>query len=133
MPRLTVWAVRASLLHLLAGFTVGALLLAQKGIDLSPFLWRGLPAHAEFLLFGWTLQLGMGVAYWILPRRRGRRQGEALAVASFALLNAGVLLAASTPLLTSVSGLRLGGKLLQFVAVSLFAFHAWPRVRQAGA
>ena len=56
------------MLYLALGMTVGALLLFHKGIPLHPALWRWLPPHLEFLLVGWTLQLAMGVAFWILPR-----------------------------------------------------------------
>ena len=34
----------------------------------QPALWRLLPAHIELLLLGWTLNLALGMAYWILPR-----------------------------------------------------------------
>lgn len=59
--------------YLVLGFTLGLLLLVNKGVPIHPALWRLLPAHAEFLLLGWTLQLALGVAYWILPRFGTRR------------------------------------------------------------
>jgi hypothetical protein len=45
MPRLSVWFIRMALLYLLAGFTLGALLLAHKGlavraVDLALAAWR---------------------------------------------------------------------------------------------
>jgi hypothetical protein len=94
VPRLSRWFVRAALVYLATGLTFGALLLIHKGIPLHPALWRSLPAHIEFLLLGWTLQLAMGVAFWMLPRfQRGRARGnEALAWWAFGLLNGGVCL-----------------------------------------
>ena len=37
MPRLSVYFVRASLIYLVLGFTFGGLLLANKGVMISPF------------------------------------------------------------------------------------------------
>ncbi|NOZ73444.1 MAG: hypothetical protein GXP38_16340 [Chloroflexi bacterium] len=67
MPRLSTWFVRASLIYLALGVTLGGLLLAEKGIPFYPALWIALPVHMEFLLIGWMVQLAMGMAYWILP------------------------------------------------------------------
>jgi hypothetical protein len=94
MPRLSCWFLRASLLYLAVGFTLGALLLFHKGIPLHPALWRLLPPHIEFVLLGWTMQLAMGVAFWILPRyRQGSEHGrEVTAGLAFVLLNGGVLM-----------------------------------------
>lgn len=55
-----------------------------------------LPAHIEFVLFGWTAQLIMGMAFWILPRfpKPPLRGNEQLAWRAFLALNAGVALIA---------------------------------------
>ena len=50
MPRLSQWYVKLSFGYLLAGFTVGALLLANKGRPIHPALWGLLPAHIECCL-----------------------------------------------------------------------------------
>jgi hypothetical protein len=68
MPQFSVYSVRAALLYLALGFTIGGLLLFHKGIPLHPILWTMLPAHIDFLLIGWTAQLIMGVSFWILPQ-----------------------------------------------------------------
>jgi hypothetical protein len=39
---------------------MGALLLFHKGVPVYPLLWQMLLPHIEFLLLGWTLQLGHG-------------------------------------------------------------------------
>ena len=67
MPLLSRWMVKLALLNLDLGFTLGGLLLANKGIPLHPTLWLLLPAHQEFLITGWMLNLAMEVAFWILP------------------------------------------------------------------
>lgn len=133
MPRLSCWFVRASLLYLAVGVTFGGLLLAHKGIPLHPFLWRLLPLHIEFLLFGWLVQLAMGVAFWIFPRFWRSRGNERPAWVAFGLLNAGVLLAGISPLLAWPAWFILIGRLAEAGAAVAFALHAWPRIKPPGA
>ena len=135
MIRLSVWTVRAALLYLGMGFLIGALMLTQKGVPIDPAWLRMLPMHVEFVLIGWTLQLGMGVAFWILPRlSRGPRYGnQAFGWMAFALLNTGVLCAGVGQWLGLPASLILFGRLAELLAVVFFALHAWPRVRPAGA
>lgn len=132
MPALSRWAVRASLLHLTAGFTLGALLLINKGIGLHPGLGALLPTHVELLLLGWMAQLALGVAFWILPRFGGRRGNLALAWAAIGLLNAGVLLAGLGPALGAAGLTVAAGRALTLGAGVAFALHAWPRVKPPG-
>jgi len=132
MPRLSVWTVRLALLYLLAGFTIGALLLVSKGTGWNPGLWRWLGAHQEFLLAGWMGQFAMAVGYWAFPRYRGNHRGNpTLAVLSFVLLNGGIgLVFAATfwglPLLA-------WGRGLEAAAALAYAFYAWPRIKPTGA
>jgi hypothetical protein len=130
MPRLSVWMVRTALLYLGAGFTFGALILWNKGFPTTPEVWRLLYPHVEFVLLGWTAQLGMGVAFWIMPRfpnapRFGRTH---LAWLAYALLNGGVLLAAAG-LWLPMALMTLVGHGLEALAVGCFALYLWPRVR----
>ena len=139
MPKLSVWMVRASLLHMGIGFLFGALILFYKGIPIYPWSWKLLNPHIELMIFGWTMQFVMGVAFWILPRFSGdgsyggeERYGRPyLGWWSFALLNGGILLTAlsgwfgNTPLL-------LAGRLFTLSAVCLFVILVWPRVKPLG-
>jgi hypothetical protein len=129
MPRLTVWFIRSALIHLALGFTFGGLILWNKGIPLHPPLWRLLPAHIEFLLFGWTAQLAMGVAFWILPRFRTSRGRTAPAWLALGLLHVGVWLVAIAPFLPLSSWMTLAGRLAEAGAAAAFASHAWPRIK----
>src|SRR5512139_547828 len=99
MPRLSVWFVRASLLYLLAGFLIGALILAQKGVPYSSQVWILFPIHMEFLLIGWFAQLAMGVAFWIVPRfSSGPPRGNvSLIWVSLVFINAGLLIGILQP------------------------------------
>jgi hypothetical protein len=135
VPRLACWFVRAALVDLLAAFTVGALLLADKGVGGRGAVWALFPAHVELALVGWVIQLAMGVAFWVLPRLAGgtSRGPEGPVWAAFWLLNGGVLLAITGSLTGGgPAGLaRLAGRGAELAAVAAFAVHAWPRVRAA--
>jgi hypothetical protein len=121
--------IRIALVHLLAGFTIGALLLANKGVPLHPMVWRLLPIHIELLLLGWTLQLALGVAFWILPRFGNARPRAGLAWVAYLLLNLGIGVVAASVFLVTVPALTFWGRLLEMGAVVTFALHAWPRVK----
>ena len=133
MPRLSVWFIRAALLYLAVGATFGGLILYHKGIPLHPLLWRLLPAHIEFLLFGWIVQLIMGVGFWIFPRFRRSRGNEKPAWAAFGLLNLGVFLAGVGPVAGGPVWFIFAGRLAETLAAVAFVFHAWPRIKPPGA
>ncbi len=133
MPRLSVWFLRASLLYFLVGVTFGALMLANNGLNMLPTIWVVFPAHMEFLLVGWLLQLAMGVAFWILPRfAKGAPRGpETLLWGSFWLLNLGIFVVAYQTIVT-VSWLSIVGRMLESGGVALFLIGCWPRVKPVG-
>lgn len=76
--------VRLALLWLLAGFTIGGAMLVDRAL---PGAWRAwlAPSHGHMLFVGWFLQFALGIAYWLLPRKRspekpmGMRSGSPLA------------------------------------------------------
>lgn len=134
MPRLSVWMVRASLLHMGAGFLFGALILFHKGVPLAGALWTLLNPHIELMIFGWTMQLVMGVAFFALPRLpdRDNRYGAVyLGWWSFGLLNGGVVLTALARWL-SLDGFALSGHLLILLGILVFVIMIWPRVKPLG-
>lgn len=130
MPRISVWLVRCALLHLGGGFTLGALLLLNKGLTraLLPLdLFR--PLHIEMLLFGWLVQLAFGVGAWILPFSRRVDEDHRL-WAVLVLINAGVVLVGGSGLWPAApSWLPVLGRIAETGAAGLFAWHIWPRVR----
>jgi heme/copper-type cytochrome/quinol oxidase subunit 1 len=135
MPRFSVYSVRAALLYLTFGFTIGGLLLFHKGIPLHPILWTLLPAHIDFLLIGWTAQLIMGVSFWILPRfsQEPKRGKETLAWIAFILLNLGIWLVALSPYLYSSTWMVFLGRLSETLGILTFAVYVWPRIKPTGA
>ncbi len=130
MPRLSQWFIRTALIYLLMGFTIGALLLAHKGFPLHPALWSWLPAHIEFLLVGWVVQLTMGVAYWLLPRyRKGSRLPKAILIQiAFVLLNLGIWLVVAGTTFRAGRWVLFVGRIVEAGAVIFFARHAWQRI-----
>ncbi|HYO87327.1 MAG TPA: hypothetical protein VER79_01695 [Candidatus Limnocylindrales bacterium] len=132
MPPLSAWMVRVALMELGVGFTLGAYMLSAKGIPFDPLYRLALAPHIELLLFGWTLQLAVGVAAWILPRfeqppKYGRIR---LAWAGFALLNLGLALVIAGGLMGGPAHpLALAGRVSEAAAVVLFAVFLWPRVK----
>jgi cbb3-type cytochrome oxidase subunit 1 len=134
MTRLSVWTVRSALIYLGAGFLIGALMLMQKGVPLDASLLRLLPLHVELVLFGWTLQLGMGIAFWILPRfsREPRYGNQRFGWLAFALINIGVWCAGVGQWLNAPPSAVMLGRAAELLAVVCFVMHAWPRVKAIG-
>jgi heme/copper-type cytochrome/quinol oxidase subunit 1 len=133
VPKLSVWFVRASLVYMGIGFFFGAMLLHHKGIPIYPWTWQLLGPHMEIMIFGWTMQFVMGMAYWIVPRftGEGRFGYTALGWWALALLNSGVALTAVGAWF-SFGPLMLGGRFCTLAAVSLFVLLIWPRVKPLG-
>lgn len=136
MPSLSRYFIRSSLLCLGVGFTIGgAILTAKAGLIVTDVLiW--LPAHIALLLFGWLIQLALGVSYWILPRHSGGVRGRpAWAWGSFLIFQLGLLLVALSLFslwLSLVSRLLAPGFVLLALGVAAFAIHAEPRIRAVG-
>lgn len=132
MPKLSCWFIRAALLHLALGVTFGALILLHKATPFYPPLWRLLAVHVELLLFGWTVQLVMGVAFWIFPRFWRSRGNEKPAWVAFVLLNLGVVLAGVGPLFVPAPMTILVGRLAEAGAALAFGLHIWSRIKPPG-
>jgi hypothetical protein len=116
---------------LAVGFTLGGLILAAKGGAVDGSSSRGC-ATCVLLLFGWLIQLAMGVAYWILPRTNTDRGRPRWAWSSFVLFQLGLVLTLGSVLslwLPSTRFLNAPGVLCQTLGVLAFAIHAWPRIK----
>lgn len=95
MDRLTRLMGRLSLVYLGLGFILGAVLLAGEGVSANwGAAWGNVHAHVLFV--GWFVQFAVGIAYWLLPRRKTAAQplgyNERLALLACGLINAGLLL-----------------------------------------
>lgn len=134
MPKLSVWMVRAALIYMGIGFLFGSLILHHKGIPIYPWTWRLLNPHIEIMIFGWTIQFVMGVAFAILPRfseHENRYGAEYLGWWSFYLINFGVALIALADWYNS-NWVAVGGRLFILCAICTFAIMIFPRVKPLG-
>ncbi len=134
MPKPSVWMVQTAFLHLGIGMTFGALMLWNKGLPFNGQVAFLLSPHIELVLVGWVIQLAMGVAFWMMPRFTGeKRYGRVWLVwGAFGLINAGVVVVIASDWIIGASGLMLVGRLLESLAVVLFALHLWPRIKPFG-
>ncbi|MFT4040796.1 MAG: hypothetical protein QM692_21625 [Thermomicrobiales bacterium] len=129
---------RASLCWLAAGAVVGGLMLLDGALPGAWVVWLT-PGHAHMLVVGWFLQFALGVAYWLLPRKRTPTQplgyDERLGAAAMLALNAGLLLRVVAEPITrmgrgnAATSVALGVvALLQVGAILIFVMQLWPRV-----
>lgn len=130
--------VRAGLCWLVAGAFVGGLMLLDGTLPGALAAWLA-PSHAHMLFVGWFLQFVIGVAYWLLPRKRTPAQplgyNERMGMIAMLALNAGLLLRiVAEPIERMGQGsvstqVTLGlVALLQVAAILVFATQLWPRV-----
>lgn len=133
MPKLSVWLVRASLVHMGIGFLFGSMILHHKGIPIYPWVWKLLTPHIELMIFGWTVQFAMGIGYWILPRFSGvyRYGNSALGWWSLALVNLGIVMT-SVALWFGLDLLALAGRISTLVAICFYVILMWPRIKPLG-
>lgn len=142
MDRFTIYMVKASLAWMLAGFIIGGLMMVDRVI---PGDWRAwlLPTHGHMLFVGWFVQFAIGIAYWLLPRKRrpevpvGYR--ETPAFVGWGMLNAGLLLRVIGEPMERVGDagslsmtILAGSALLQVAAVIVFISQLWPRIYGKG-
>lgn len=138
MDRISIVMVRAALAWLVMGAVVGALMLVDRAI---PGDWRAwmAPSHGHMLFVGWFLQFAIGIAYWLLPRKRNpaRPLGyrEAPGLVAVAALNLGLafrVLAEPFERTGHASDLTLtllaASAILQVLAIVLFVMQLWPRI-----
>ncbi|MFU8806422.1 MAG: hypothetical protein ACNA8W_21600 [Bradymonadaceae bacterium] len=134
MPPLSIWTLRLALVYLGLGFTAGALALINKGIVLSPWIFHAMPLHRDLMIYGWTLHLIVGVAYWILPTfgSRKNRGREGFALASVIQLSAATIIGSFAALPATPPVFATVAAVLAATGVLSFAVHLWPRVKAFG-
>lgn len=128
MPPLARWYIKSAMIYLIAGLLVGAIprVLAVAG-----------PTYVHLLVVGWITQMIFGVAYWMFPKYSAEapRGGNAVAIATFALLNVGLVLRALVEPLRALHPEALPGWLLLVAGIAQaaagigFAVSTWPRVK----
>lgn len=138
MPALTRFYIKSALIYLVLALLLAVVLALPDTVAVPDFIAFMTPAFFHLFLVGWVTQMIFGVIYWMFPiiTREEPRGNERLGWTSYLLLNGGLLLRViGEPL----SGMRPGGAagwllmlsaLLQWLAVVLFVFLAWPRVKE---
>lgn len=108
---------------------MGVLMLINKATFISPVFWFLIPAHIEFMVFGWIIQFTLGVAYWMLPRVLEDKGRGSVHVAGLIplTLNLGIILVVISDL-TSWGNAALTGRLFELIAVLVFVSLHWKRV-----
>lgn len=127
MAPISVWYVRAALLHFALGTTVGAWGLAAKSGLWPAFPLAVRPLHVEVILLGWLCQLAVGVALWILPFSGGVSADRRF-LGAWGLLNTGILFAVLGNWMLVPGGLVVG-RICEGVAGGLLVWGLWPRLR----
>ncbi len=124
MPPLSRWYIKGALLYLVAALLVG---VAATG-----------PAYVHMLVVGWITQMIFGVAYWMFPKFSPEtpRGNNAVAIATFVLLNVGLLLRVVVEPARAWRPDLMPGWLLVVAAVAQwlaglgFAASTWPRIKE---
>jgi heme/copper-type cytochrome/quinol oxidase subunit 1 len=130
MPRFSFWVIRFSLVYLLIGFSLGGLMLTNKGQPFASWIWRLLPVHIELLLFGFVVQFVMGIAYWIFPRFVGGSRGnEQNYWISIVLLNLAIWVISCAAWFMLPGLYVMIGRVLEGGSALLFLINSWRRVK----
>jgi hypothetical protein len=138
VDRISVFFTRAALIWLVAGFTLGALMLSDELLRGHWRVWFG-PTHGHMLFVGWFLQFAIGIGYWLLPRKRNETRplgyDERQAFTGLVLLNAGLIVR-----VVAEPSSRIGyngraddwalaaSAILQLVAIAILASQIWRRI-----
>ena len=138
MPAVTRWFIKAGLAYFVTALLLGVVLATPAVFPIPPAVMAWGPVYVHLFMVGWVAQLIFGVVYWMFPRysRAKPRGSEGLAVATFVLLNIGLVLraigepthalwpAAAWGWLVALSAV------LQWLAGIIFVINTWPRVKE---
>jgi hypothetical protein len=69
MPTVSIVFIRWSLIQLGILSTLGSILLISKATGEYSWWWQFRAIHSEGMWIGWILNLVLGTAWWIMPKR----------------------------------------------------------------
>jgi hypothetical protein len=138
MPAVTRWFIKAALAYFVAALLLGVVLAAPAVLPVSPAIGVWGPVYVHLFMVGWVAQLIFGVVYWMFPRysKEKPRSSEGLAVATFVLLNIGLVFRAIGEPIHSLRPAAPWGWLvalsavLQWLAGMAFVVNTWARVKE---
>ncbi|XSG73087.1 hypothetical protein ACP8Y2_12915 [Herpetosiphon llansteffanensis] len=130
MPKFSLFSIRASLLYLVIGGSVGGIMLVSKAIGVWPWIWYWRTAHIHAMLVGWLLNLIFGVAFWILPRldAHGWRGSPWLVWSASGLLQAALAVLVWASIWPWSAAIAIASSLECLAAIAI-AWHCWPRLQ----
>ncbi|WP_110517661.1 hypothetical protein [Herpetosiphon llansteffanensis] len=130
MPKFSIFSIRASLLYLVIGGSVGGIMLVSKAIGVWPWIWYWRTAHIHAMLVGWLLNLIFGVAFWILPRldAHGWRGSPWLVWSASGLLQAALAVLVWASIRPWSAAIAIASSLECLAAIAI-AWHCWPRLQ----
>jgi cbb3-type cytochrome oxidase subunit 1 len=128
MPKVSLVFIRWSLIQLGIASTIGLLLLISKATGEWMHIWMIRPLHTEGMWFGWIINLVLGTAWWIMPKRHDfpdKYGNQFLGWLSFALIQGDwlfriVINAHQAPMLV---------RFLPLFGMICFVFGIWPRLK----
>ena len=140
MPSLSRWYIKAAMIYFIAALFLGVLQGFQSSLHLHPVVAASGPAYVHLLVVGWITQMIFGVAYWMFPKYAPApappRGNDAIAVATFVLLNLGLLVRVVFEPVRAWHPDALPGWPLVMAAVAQwlagvgFATNTWPRIKE---
>ena len=138
MPALTRWFIKTALVYFVAALVLGVALAALAAFAVTPTMALLGPAYFHLFMVGWITQLIVGMVYWMFPRysKEKPRGSETLAVATYVLLNVGLVLRViSEPVHALRPDLGWGwlvvlSAVLQWLAGMAFIFNTWARIKE---
>jgi|SRR5690348_7262599 len=137
MPPLARWYIKIAMLSLVAALLAGVVVAAGGLRQVPPVVAALWPTYVHLLVVGWITEMIFGVAYWMFPKASPERPrgNDALAIATFVALNAGLGLRVIAEPWNAVHPAPALGALLvaaaglQWLAGLGFVAATWPRVR----
>ena len=140
MYTLVRYYIKTSLIFLVLGVLAGLHLLVHRHLLFIPYRHGVVNAHVHMLLVGFLLMMVMGVALWMFPRpgKEDTHYKPSLASVTYWLITLGTLVRFFSEWFTPATGLgliNLGvliGGICQALAVLLFVWNMWSRIRAIG-
>jgi cbb3-type cytochrome oxidase subunit 1 len=138
MPALTRWFLKSALVYFAVALVLGVVLAAPAVFAIPPAIAVWGPVYFHLFMLGWVAQLIFGIVYWMFPRytKDNPRGSEKLALVTYVLLNAGLVLRAIAEPIHSLRPASEWGwvvalsAVLQWLAGMAFVLNTWARVKE---
>lgn len=132
--------IKTAVIFLIAGLLSGIYISAAKNIFHTPFGPDLISAHAHIILVGSVMMMIMGVALWFFPRpeKSDKKYNPSLILITYWLMTISTALrfvfqsAAGFVYLAWVNVIITITSTFQVVAIILFFFSIWGRIRPVG-